>query len=87
VMESIEKRFKRIVSDIFKVSPSELKNNTCFVKDLHAKSIDVIALIAATENEFGIKVTAEDAAKNTTIGETIKYLEKKLKEKNKTRKK
>ncbi len=80
-MESIEKKFKKIVSDIFKIDPKKLKNNTCFVKDLHAKSIDVIALIAATENEFGIKVTAEDAAKNTTIGKTIKYLEKKLKEK------
>ncbi len=77
-MKSIEDRFKSIVSDIFRVKPSAIKNNTRFVEDLNAKSMDIIALIAATENEFGIKVPSQDANRNKTVGQAIAYIKKKL---------
>ncbi len=80
-MANVEKEFKEIVADIFRVKPDEIKNGTSFVEDLNAKSVDVIALIAATENTFGIKVPSQDARKNRTVGKTIEYIKKKLKKK------
>lgn len=77
----VEKKFKEIVADIFRVDINKLKPGTRFVDDLNAKSIDVIALIAATENEFGIRTRREETAKNKTIKQTIDYIKKKLKEK------
>ena len=82
-MTSTEKKFKEIVADIFGKKVKDLKGSTKFVEDLNAKSVDTIALIAATENEFGIKVPTEDARKNKTIKQTVTYINKRLKEKNK----
>ena len=54
----VEQKFKEIVEDIFRVDIKKLKGTTKFIEDLNAKSIDIIALIAATENQFGIKTNA-----------------------------
>ena len=75
----IEKKFKQIVADIFKRDARDLKDSTRFVEDLNAKSIDIIALIAATENAFGIKTSAQETSKNKTIKQALDYIKKKLK--------
>jgi len=75
---NVEKKFKSIVADIFKVKASKLKGKTRFVEDLNAKSIDLIALIAATENSFNIKTRGEETAKNKTISQSVAYIRKKL---------
>jgi len=75
----VEQKFKEIVADIFRVEVNELKGTTKFIEDLKAKSIDIIALIAATENQFGIKTNAAETRKNKTIGQTINYIKNKLK--------
>ncbi len=75
----VEKKFKEIVADIFRIDPKKIRSSTRFIDDLNAKSIDVIALIAATENTFGIKVTSQEANKNKTVGQAIAYIKKKLK--------
>ena len=77
----VEKRFKEIVADIFRRDVKRLKAGTRFIEDLNAKSIDIIALIAATENEFGIKTKREETAKNSTIKQAVDYIKKKIKAK------
>lgn len=76
----IDKRFKEIVADIFRIDIKKLKGSTRFVEDLNAKSIDIIALIAATENEFGIKTSPEETNKNKTVKQAVDYIKRKLKE-------
>jgi acyl carrier protein len=77
----VEKKFKQIVSDIFRVDAEKLKGSTRFVEDLNAKSIDIIALIAATENQFGIKAPSGETRENRTIKQAVEYIKKKLKAK------
>ncbi|RLE41667.1 acyl carrier protein [Candidatus Woesearchaeota archaeon] len=77
--KEIEKKFKEIVADIFHVPISKIKGTTRFVEDLNAKSMDIVALIAATENTFGIKVPTQEARKNKTVAQAIAYIKKKLK--------
>lgn len=79
----VEKKFKEIVADIFKTDASKLKASTRFIEDLNAKSIDIIALIAATESEFGIRTSAQETRQNLTIKQAIDYIKKKLKQKGK----
>lgn len=78
---NVEKKFKEIVADIFRIDQNKIKSSTRFIDDLNAKSIDVIAMIAATENVFGIKVSSQEANKNKTVGQAITYIKKKLKKK------
>ena len=77
----VEEKFREIVADIFRTSAKKLKPGTRFVEDLKAKSIDIIALLAATENEFGIRTEREETNKNKTIKQAIAYIKRKLKAK------
>ncbi len=74
----VEGKFKEIIADIFGVEVRKLKTGTRFIDDLNAKSVDVIAMIAATENTFGIKVPSQEANKNKTIGQAVAYIKRKL---------
>lgn len=78
-MTEVDKKFREIVADIFNTDANKIKNSTRFIEDLNAKSVDIIALIAATENTFGIKTKREETSKNKTVGQAIAYIKKKLK--------
>ena len=79
--DDIEAKFKSIVSDIFRISPGRITPKTRFVEDLNAKSMDIIALIAATESTFGIKVRSQEANRNKTFGQSVAYIRAKMKKK------
>ncbi|WP_309492613.1 acyl carrier protein [Candidatus Hecatella orcuttiae] len=78
---SVEKKVKEIIADVFGKNPEELADNLRFVEDLHAKSVNIIELIALLEYEFNITIPFVEARKNKTIGEAVSYIEKKLAEK------
>lgn len=81
VQESIADRVIRTVAGIFRIDPKKISRETRFVEDLHAKSIDIIALLAALGGEFKIKVSPGEVQGNQTVGQAIDYIERKLKEK------
>jgi acyl carrier protein len=78
---SVEEKVKRIVAEIFGVDEGELTRETRFVQDLHAKSVNIIEMLATMEEEFDLDIPIAQVRRNKTIGEAIDYLEKRLKEK------
>jgi len=77
-MSDVEERVKKIIAEQFGVDPRELRDDMTFAEDLMAESIDIVELIAALEEEFGVEIPEEEAQKNKTIGEAIEYMKKKL---------
>lgn len=77
----VEQKVITIIADIFKRGRNELTLETGFIEDLHAKSVQIIELIALLEDEFDISIPFVEAKKNRTIGEAVKYVENKLKNK------
>ena len=77
--ESIKTRVKKIIVGLFKVNQKKISKKTKFIKDLHAKSIDIIALIAALEGEFNISIPPGEVQANKTVGQAIDYIKKKVK--------
>lgn len=75
----VERKVKKVVSEVFHVSPDKLKNETSFVDDLHAKSIDIVELLAALEIEFNFRVPQRDVRQNKTVGQAIAYMSAKAK--------
>ena len=73
-MASIEERVKEIVANQLGVEPNEVVPEASFVDDLGADSLDLVELIMAMEEEFGIEVPDEDAEKIRTVQDTIDYL-------------
>ena len=74
-MESMD-RIKKIIVDQLGVDESKITENSSFVDDLGADSLDIVELIMAFEEEFDIEIPDEDAEKMKTIGDAIKYLDK-----------
>lgn len=78
--KSVEERMKKVVAEVFGKKPSQLSRDTDFVADLHAKSIDIVELMAGVEDEFKIPMNPAECARNKTIGQAIDWMNKKLKE-------
>ena len=76
-MAEVEKKVKKVVAEVFKVSEEKLTRETNFVEDLHAKSMQMVELIAALELEFGFRIPQRETRQNNTVGEATDYMYKK----------
>ncbi len=72
-MENIEQRVKKIVAEQLGVK-EEIKNESSFVDDLGADSLDTVELVMALEEEFETEIPDEDAEKITTVQQAIDYV-------------
>lgn len=79
-MSTIEERVKRIVAEQLGVKEEDIKNESSFIDDLGADSLDTVELVMALEEEFGTEIPDEDAEKIGTVQQTIEYIETHLKE-------
>jgi acyl carrier protein len=73
-MSDIEQRVKKIVAEQLGVNETEVKNESSFVNDLGADSLDTVELVMALEEEFGCEIPDEDAEKITSVQEAINYV-------------
>ena len=67
---------KKIIADVLSVDPDEITPDTTFIDDLGADSLDVYQIIMAVEDELGIEVNEEDAAKISTVGDAVELISK-----------
>ncbi|MCQ8895925.1 acyl carrier protein [Limnobacter humi] len=73
-MENIEQRVKKIVAEQLGVKEEEIKNESSFVDDLGADSLDTVELVMALEEEFETEIPDEEAEKITTVQQAIDYV-------------
>ncbi len=71
---SIEERVKKIVSDQIGVDIANITNESSFIEDLGADSLDTVELVMAFEEEFNIEISDDDAEKITTIQQAIDFI-------------
>lgn len=76
-MAEIIEKIKKIIAEQLGVKIEEIKNESSFVDDLGADSLDTVELVMALEEEFGIEIPDEDAEKMITVSDAIKYIEEK----------
>ncbi len=71
---SIEARVRSIVAEQLTVDEAEISNDSSFIDDLGADSLDTVELVMALEEEFDATIPDEDAEKITTVQEAIDYV-------------
>jgi acyl carrier protein len=69
-----EDRLKKIIADQLSVSEDDVVPEASFIDDLNADSLDLVELIMSLEEEFGVKISDEDAAKILTVQDAMDYL-------------
>ena len=73
-MENIVARVKKIVAEQLGVNEADIKDNSSFVEDLGADSLDTVELVMALDEEFGCEIPDEDAEKITTVQQAVDYI-------------
>jgi len=64
-----------IVAERMGVKQEDISDQTSFITDLGADSLDQVELIMELEDQFDLNIPDEDAEKIETIGDAIKYIE------------
>ena len=80
-MSDVSDKVRTIICDQLMVDQEEITDESSFVEDLGADSLDTVELIMEFEDEFSIEISDEQAEKISTVGEAVAYLEKLLSEK------
>lgn len=74
-MEALTERVNTIVTDQLGVDRESLTPEANLLDDLGADSLDVVELVMALEEEFGIEVPDDDVENIRTIGDIVQYIE------------
>ena len=73
-MSSVEERVKNIIVTQLGVKAEDVQNESQFIDDLGADSLDTVELVMALEEEFETEIPDEEAEKITSVQQAIDYI-------------
>jgi acyl carrier protein len=73
-MSDVAERIKRVVAETLKVDPARVTEESRFVEDLGASSMESVELVAAFEEEFDIEMDEQSALGVKTVGKAIEFV-------------
>lgn len=68
-------KIKAILADQLDVDADTLTLDTDMARDLNADSLDVVEVLMAIEDEFGVEIPDEEIENIKTIGNLVEYIE------------
>jgi acyl carrier protein len=74
-MSETAERVKKIVVEHLGVEGDKVTEEASFIDDLGADSLDIVELVMAFEEEFGVEIPDDAAEKITTVKDAIDYIE------------
>ena len=72
--EEVFERVKEVLVEQLGVDESEIIEAASFQEDLDADSLDLVELIMELEDQFGVKISDEDAQGIQTVGQAVDYI-------------
>jgi acyl carrier protein len=72
--EEITTRVTALVVDHLGVDAGDVSPTASFIDDLGADSLDIVELVMAFEEEFGVEIPDDAAEKITTVGDAVTYI-------------
>ena len=75
--KDISGKVKKMVAEHLGVEEMKVTDEANFIDDLGADSLDTVELVMAFEEEFGSEISDSEAEKILTVGDAIKFIERK----------
>ena len=72
--DDISSKVKKIVADHLGIDEAKVTDDSSFIDDLGADSLDTVELVMAFEEEFGCEIPDDAAEKITTVQDAINYI-------------
>jgi acyl carrier protein len=73
-MDKLIERVRHIIAEQFGIPEADIKNESSFVDDLGADSLDTVELVMALEEAFGCEIPDEAAEKISTVQQAVDYI-------------
>ncbi|MDX1386685.1 MAG: acyl carrier protein [bacterium] len=73
---SAEKKIIQIIAEQLGINGDEVISDAALIEDMGADSLDIVELVMAMEEEFGMEIPDEDAEKIVTVQDIIDYVKK-----------
>ena len=75
--DDISSKVRKIVADHLGIDEGKVNEDSSFIDDLGADSLDTVELVMAFEEEFGSEISDSEAEKILNVGDAIKFIESK----------
>jgi len=75
-MMAVDSRIRSIISEQLGIGEDEITPDSSFMEDLGADSLDIVEVIMAIEEEFGMEVPDATAEEMETVKSLIDFVEK-----------
>lgn len=72
-------KLQKIIAEVLNVDKTEVTENTTFVEDLGADSLDVFQIILLAEETFDIEISREDAEKIVSVRDAVRMIREAVK--------
>ena len=74
----VDERVRELICEQLSVSPDEVTPDATFVGDLSADSLDMVELMMALEEQFGIDISEDQAERIQTVGDAVAFIEQRI---------
>ena len=74
-MNDIEQRVRKVIAEQLSINEADIKNESAFIEDLGADSLDTVELVMALEDAFKIEIPDDQQEKLRTVQQAIDYIQ------------
>ena len=74
----VDERVRELICEQLSVAPDEVSPEATFVGDLSADSLDMVELMMALEEQFGIDISEDQAERIQTVGDAVAFIEQRI---------